>query len=197
MRPQLRALQLNPTTMISSHSQSPCPRIAFAAVIIWILQVTSGFTQATVTVDGSQTFQVIDGFGVNVNHRSWTNDELKPVIDAFIDDAGMTLFRVIYDNTDWEETNSSPDAATINWEYYNQVYTNAEFQALWGIMRYLNERGITNGLFVNFQGPGPQWMGGTNLTHGYENEWAKMIASLIIHARNAQNLDFTLIEPNN
>ena len=45
------------------------------------------------------TYQVIDGFGVNANYRSWNGDELKPVLDALIDQAGMTLFRVVYDNT--------------------------------------------------------------------------------------------------
>ena len=50
----------------------------------------------TVTVDGSQVFQTIEGYGVNVNHRSWTNNELPPVLDAFIDQAGMTLFRIIW-----------------------------------------------------------------------------------------------------
>jgi hypothetical protein len=56
---------------------------------------------ATVTINGAQTYQVIDGFGVNANHRSWTNSELQPVIDALIDQAGMTIFRVLYDRTDW------------------------------------------------------------------------------------------------
>ena len=49
---------------------------------------------ATVTFDGGVTYQVIDGFGADINHRSWTNDELKPVIDGLVDQAGMTLFRV-------------------------------------------------------------------------------------------------------
>ena len=152
---------------------------------------------ASFVVDGAKTYQVIEGFGVNVNHRSWTNDELKPVLDAFIDQAGMTLFRVIHDNTDWETTNSSTDPNLINWDYFNQVYTNAEFEALWGILGYLNQRGITNGLLVNFQGPGPQWMGGTNLIPGFENDWAKMIASLFIYARSNRHLQFSLIAPNN
>ena len=55
----------------------------------------------TATIDGSRTYQVIEGFGANVNHRSWNTNELKPVLDALIDRAGMTLFRVIYDKADW------------------------------------------------------------------------------------------------
>jgi hypothetical protein len=184
-------------SLTSRNDLAAWPRPALPILAAFLILFGGSVRAATVLVDGSQTYQVIEGFGVNVNHRSWTNNELQPVLDAFIDQAGMTLFRVIYDNTDWETSNSSPDPATINWNYYNQVYTNSEFQALWGIMRYLNQRGITNGVMVNFQGPGPQWMGGTNLTSGLENEWAKMIASLFIYARNTQHLAFSLIAPNN
>ncbi|MGO9479054.1 MAG: hypothetical protein ACLP7I_14065 [Limisphaerales bacterium] len=151
----------------------------------------------TVTVDGSQVFQTIEGFGVNVNHRSWTNNEVQPVIDAFIDQAGMTLFRIIWDNTDWEATNDNSNPNVMNWSYYNQIYSGPEFQQLWGLMGYLNRRGITNGVMVNFQGPGPAWLGGTNLTPGLENEWAEMIASLFIYARNTEHLQFTLNDPDN
>ena len=50
---------------------------------------------AAVTFNGAVTYQTIDGFGANINHRSWTNYDLVPVIDALVDQAGMTLFRVI------------------------------------------------------------------------------------------------------
>src|SRR5439155_722145 len=40
---------------------------------------------ASVTIDASKTYQVIEGFGVNANHRSWNND-LKPVLDQLIDE---------------------------------------------------------------------------------------------------------------
>src|SRR5512133_2873448 len=44
------------------------------AALLGCLQFSSA---ATVTVDGATTYQLIDGFGVNANHRSWHNDELK------------------------------------------------------------------------------------------------------------------------
>ncbi len=170
----------------------------FLAVVVFLSLSGDNLCAQNVTIDGSQVFQTIEGFGVNVNHRSWTNNELQPVLDAFIDEAGMTLFRVIWDNTDWEGTNDNADPNVMNWAYYNQVYSAPEFQQLWGIMGYLNQRGITNGVMVNFQGPGPVWMGGTNyLIAGYENEWAEMIASLFIYARNTQHLQFSLIAPDN
>ena len=76
----------------------------------------------TVTINGAQTYQVIDGFGVNANHRSWNNNnELKPVLDALIDQAGMTLFHVIFDNNNWEASNDNSNPNVMNWTYYNGI----------------------------------------------------------------------------
>jgi O-glycosyl hydrolase len=173
------------------------PRADWLAVSL-LLALAGPALAATVTVDGAQTYQVIDGFGVNANHRNWTNNELKPVLDALVDQAGLTLFRVVYDNTDWEQTsvyNSNP--TNINWTYYNSVYSSPDFEALWGMAGYLNQRGITNGLMFNFQGAGPAWMADTMLFSGYEDEWAEMIASLVIYARNNRHLQFHLVAPDN
>jgi O-glycosyl hydrolase len=162
-----------------------------------LLALAATANAATLTIDGSQTYQTIDGFGVNANHRSWTNNELKPVLDSLIDQAGMTLFRVLYDKADWESTNDNSDPNVMNWTYYNSVYSAADFQKLWDMMAYLNQRGITNGLMLNFQGAGPQWMGGSPLTPGFEDEWAEMVASLFVYARNNRHLKFTLVAPDN
>ncbi len=154
---------------------------------------------ATTTIDGGVTYQVVDGFGVNANHRSWNNNELKPVIDALIDEAGMTLFRVVYDNANWETTNDNADSNVADWAYYNSVYSSAEFEKLWDLVAYLNSRGITNGAFFNFMGWAPSWMGGDSyrLTVGLEDEWAEMITSLLLYARNARGLQFQLVAPDN
>ena len=119
---------------------------------------------ATVTFNGGVTNQVIDGFGVNANHRSWNNEELKPVIDALVDQAGMTLFRVVYDDANWETNNDNSDPNVMNWAYYAPLYSNAEFTKLWELVAYLNNKGITtNGVILNFMGPGPGWLGGRAL----------------------------------
>jgi len=158
---------------------------------------------ATVTIQGAQTNQVIDGFGVNANHRSWDTNNLPSVLDALIDQAGMTLFRVIYDNTDWEGTNDNADSTVFNWTNYNAIYSSAEFTKLWDMMAYLNQRGITNGAIMNFMGYGPAWLCGSAnfsnqvLTAGLEDEWAEMIASAIIYARNTRGLQFRSVMPNN
>lgn len=166
--------------------------------VAWLLLGTGVGRAATVTVDGGQTYQVIDGFGVNANHRNWINNELQPVLDAFIDQAGLTLFRVVYDKTDWEVTNVyNPNPTNINWSYYNTVYSNADFEAMWGLTGYLNQRGITNGVMFNLQGSGPSWMADTALFPGYEDQWAEMVASLLIHARKTRHLQFGLVAPDN
>ena len=78
-------------------------RIVVSVALAMLVFQTS--RAATVTFNGGVEYQAIDGFGVNANHRSWNNDELKPVLDALIDQAGMTLFRVVYDDTNWEANN--------------------------------------------------------------------------------------------
>ena len=115
---------------------------------------------ATITIDGSVTNQTIEGFGVNINYWGWTNQELKPVIDGLIDGAGMTLFRIVVNNG-WEATNDNDDPNVMNWDYYNALYGSPDFEKVWGLISYLNQKGITNGIMLNFQGPGPDWMGST------------------------------------
>ncbi len=98
---------------------------------------------ATVAIDGAQTYQTIDGFGVNANAQSWNNNELQPVLDALIDQGGMTLFMAnLAFNSNWEATNDNSNPSVMNWTYYNSVYSGPNFQRLWGMMAYLNQRGI-------------------------------------------------------
>ena len=167
---------------------------ALASFLCLSLQMAGG---ANVVIDGSQTFQTIDGFGANINHRGWNNNELKPVIDALVDQAGMTLFRVVYDNTDWETTNDNPDSNSINWNYYAPIYSGPEFQKFWDLMLYLNQKGLTNGVMPNFQGMGPIWMGGQHLNSGFEGEWAEGITSALMYARYSNHVAFNLVAPHN
>jgi O-glycosyl hydrolase len=170
-----------------------CSYVFAAAITVSAIEHS---VAATITVDGSQTNQVIEGFGVNINYWGWTNQDLKPVIDGLIDGAGVTLFRVIKNNG-WEATNDNDDPHLMNWDYYNALYGSPDFEKLWGIIGYLNQKGVTNGIVLNFQGPGPDWMGGYTLLDGYEDEWAEMIVSLLMYARNARHLQFNLVAPNN
>ncbi len=85
----------------------------------------------------------------------------------------------------------------MNWSYYDTVYSTPNIEKLWDLIAYLNQRGISNQLTLNFQGNGPSWLGGTTLTVGYEDEWAEMIASLLVYARNTRHLQFGLVGPDN
>jgi len=163
-----------------------------------LLMLAGGASAATVTIDGAQTYQTIDGFGVNANAQSWNNDELQPVLDALIDQGGMTLFVANFAcNSNWEETNDNSDPSAMNWAYYNSVYSAPNFQRLWGMVAYLNQRGITDGLVPKFGGPAALWLGGLSLIPGYENEYAEQVASALIYARNTQHLQFSVVWPVN
>ena len=61
------------------------------------------------TINGAQTFQTIDGFGVNLNSLSWKNGELAPVLDMLVDQLGATTWRVVFDMEDWESANDNTD----------------------------------------------------------------------------------------
>ena len=167
------------------------------ALGIFLLGALLRAQTTSVTVNGAQAYQVIEGFGVNANHRSWNGTELQPVLNALIDQAGMTLFRVVYDNTDWEEVNDNSNPAVMNWTYYNTIYGSAQFAKLWDMIAFLNQRGITDGVMFKFMGPGPSWMGGGWLTAGMEEEWAEQIASLLYYARYTRGLTFRLVGPGN
>ncbi|HOX56343.1 MAG TPA: putative Ig domain-containing protein [Candidatus Paceibacterota bacterium] len=172
------------------------------AVCLTVLVSSLHWRSVAVTFQGAQTNQVIDGFGVNINYRSWNGNELQPVVDALIDQAGMTHFRVVYEPTDWEAANDDADPNVFNWSYYNGIYSSTEFMRLWNLFAYLNSRGITNGAFFNFMGWGPGWMTKPDTTSGslkpgMESEWAEMIASMLVYARNTMGLQFSLVAPDN
>ena len=171
-------------------------RLPTTRLLLLLFLIARPAGSATVTIDGSVTNQVIDGFGVDANYWHFNNDELWPPIDALIDQAGMTLFRVVVNNG-WEAVNDNDDPAVMNWTYYNAIYSSPEFEKLWSVISHLNQKGITNGIILNFQGPGPDWLGGDSLFNGYEDEWAEMVASLLIYARTNRHLQFNLVGPNN
>ena len=152
---------------------------------------------ATLTVDGAQKFQTIDGFGVNANSLSWKNGELKPAIDILADEMGSSVWRVVFYMEDWESTNDNSDPNVFNWDYYNALYSNAKFQNLWGTIGYLEQKGLSSRTVLSFMGDVPGWMGGGQINPSSEDEWVKMIASLVYYARNTMHLSFSLLDPMN
>ena len=149
------------------------------------------------TIDGSRTYQTIDGWGVSANSASWNNGELRPALDMLVDTNGSTIWRVVIDNADWEAQNDNSDPQVPNWTYYNAVYSSARFEELWSTIAYLNQKGITDGLMLNFMGRGPTWMGGANLPSNMEDEWVEMVATAAYYGLTVRGLRFGLFAPNN
>ena len=157
----------------------------------------SGGGGTALTIDGNQRFQTIDGFGVSANSASWNNGELRPAIDRLVDEGGSTIWRVIIDMADWEAQNDDANAGNFNWTYYNTVYSSQKFEELWATLAYLNQKGVTSMLMLNFMGRGPTWMGGADLPTAMEDEWVETVASAAYYARNTRNIQFGLFAPNN
>ncbi len=150
------------------------------------------------TVDAAQTFQTMDGFGVNVNSLSWDDGELRPALDKLVDDLSATMYRVILDEMDWEAVNDNADPNSFNWTYYNAIYGGPKFQELWSTLRYLNSKGIESGLMLNFMGKGPDWIGpASTVSVSMEDEFVETIASAVYYARNSAGVRFTLLAPMN
>jgi hypothetical protein len=152
---------------------------------------------ATLSLDGSRTFQTMDGVGVNINSLSWMNGESKPAIDRLADEMGCTVWRVVFDMEDWENPNDNADPATPDWTYYNALYSNAKFQNLWGTLAYLESKGFTNTIALSFMGRVPTWMGGSSINSTAEDEWVEMMATLMYYARNTRGLQFKILDPLN
>jgi O-glycosyl hydrolase len=146
----------------------------------------------------SQKFQRIDGFGVNANTGSWNGKELEPALDLLLDSLHATIWRVIVETVEkWEETNDNDDPFVFNWNYYNKLYETEKFRKVWDMISYLNNRGITDRLMVNFMGYAPPWMGIKVIKPEYEDEYVEMITSFFYYALRVKQLKFGLIAPTN
>lgn len=154
-------------------------------------------SRTTVTVDGAQIYQSIDGFGASANAASWKNGELRPALDMLVDQLGATIWRVVIENGDWEAVNDNADPAVFNWAYYNTVYTSPRLEALWSTIAYLNQKGISDTLMLNVMGPVAPWMGGSRINTAAEDEWVEMIASLAYYGRVTRGLRFSMLAPMN
>ncbi len=158
----------------------------------------------TLTVDGAQTHQTLDGFGVNINTAWWLGGQyydaraVRTAIDLLVDQLGATLFRAVIEEMDWEATNDNADPAVFNWTYYNSVFSNAKFTGIWNTLRYLNQKGVTDRLVISFMGAPPSWMGSNyGVDQGKEDEFAETVAALLYYARHTAGVQFKLVSPMN
>jgi O-glycosyl hydrolase len=191
--------------------------IIFSALVINPPAVSAQPAEISVSIDGATKFQTMDGFGVNINPAWWYNGEyedakvVQPAIDLLVDSLGATIFRAVIEEIDWETINDDNDPNHFNWTYYNSVFTNARFRGVWNTLRYLNQKGITNGLIISLMGSPPaaapleksdpqrSWMGGIDYTIAElkEDEFVESMAALLYYMRHTAKIQFSLVSPMN
>jgi hypothetical protein len=151
-----------------------------------------------IKIDGARKFQVINGIGVNANTRSWNGKELEPAVNLLLDSMHASIWRVLVETVEkWEDINDNNDPFTFNWNYYNTLYETPKFKKVWDMVKYLNDRGVTDNLMVNFMGFAPEWMGTKVIEPRYEDEYVEMIVSFFHYALKTKHLRFGLIAPTN
>ena len=149
----------------------------------------------TPSPDGPERFQTVSGLGVNANVHSWDNGRLRPAIDM-IADLGDVSWRVIIDKADWEVDKDPSDPATIDWTRYTPIYERGKMADLWNTIEYISSKSRQQ-VMVNVMGGVPEWMGGNHIDTAAEDQWVRMIASMVAYGRNVRKLDFTLLSPMN
>lgn len=178
-----------------------CSTIFFALNFLQydaIGQSASSLSHIAIRLDGSRRFQRIDGFGVNANTRSWNRTKLQPALDLLLDSMHATIWRVIVETVEnWETVNDNNDPFSFNWDYYNKLYETPKFQKAWDMIQYLNRRGITDKVMINFMGFAPKWMGIKVINPEYEDEYVEMIVSFFHYALKTRHVQFGLIAPTN
>ncbi|MEJ0106679.1 MAG: hypothetical protein WDO19_30835 [Bacteroidota bacterium] len=111
-----------------------------------------------------------------------------------LDSVNATVWRVIVETVyNWEDKNDNNDPFVFNWDYYNQLYATPKYQKAWDMIAYLNKRGITKNLMINFMGPIPLWMGGKVVKEKYEDEYIEMLVSFFYYAKKTKHLQIGLI----
>ena len=162
-----------------------------------IAQVTGPRKTVGLAIDAGFTYQQIDGFGVNANTWSW-NKEFEPAAALMLDSLKVNLWRVIVETVEnWEVKNDNKDPFTFNWKYYNRLYETPKFRKAWDMIAYLNKRGVTDGLMINFMGRVPLWMGGEVVKPEFEDEYVEMLVSFFYYAVHVKKLHIGLIAPMN
>jgi O-glycosyl hydrolase len=166
-----------------------------------------------IIVKASDQFQTISGFGLNFTAPYFREDQ-KPMFDMFINDLGVTMFRVVpyLVYSDWEVTNDNDDPEVMNWEYYNNRYSSPIFEATWTAIRFLNSRHIRP--VIALMGPVTEWMLAKSsepprhrvctpssqipsLSPAMYSEFAEEVVSMLMYARSKEKLDFEYFSPFN
>lgn len=177
--------------------------IPFFDSILWAIFIGNPFVSFcqqsnnqtfSIQIDGSRVYQQMDGIGVNANTSSWKDHDLEPALNLLLDSMHATVWRIIVETVEkWEEVNDNDDPHSFNWDYYNTLYETPKFQKAWDMIAYLNGRGISDKLMINFMGAIPPWMGGEVILEDKEDEYIEMVVSFFHYARHQKHLHFGLV----
>lgn len=185
-----------------------------AGLIVVLLPLSSpAQTHVTVQIDGSNTHQVMDGFGIQlyalggfVNFHGVQYSEFVPdMVNRF----NYRYARIIIDPQNKESINDNASPANYNWGYFNPVF--AASKDRWGVsiferFKLMQDYGLEPIPTPNFW---PVWMLTSNsdpanriryfdgsIPNIYQ-EVGEFWAAFCIYARNNHNLVFKLISMQN
>lgn len=152
---------------------------------------------SNLTIDGAPHFQTIDGFGVNANSLPWDNGALAPALDQLTGTMDTSVWRIIVESKEgWEDNPAPGDATSYDWAYYSNLYETPKFQALWGVLAYLQQKHAPT-IMLNVMGCAPEWIGGCTVSLDKEDYYVKMESSLLYYARNVKHLRIDIFSPMN
>jgi len=158
-------------------------------------------TQVALTLDGSTTFQTIEGLGVNINSGAWDSGAFAPYLTKAVQEMGASRFRVVVEEASaLEPSNDDADPATFDWTDYDATFSTTQFQNLWSTIAHLNSLGISGGITLSIMGQAPAFMGQPlTTTTAIKNEWAEMVAALANYGLVRRNppVTFGAFSPNN
>ncbi|MCJ7692710.1 MAG: hypothetical protein MUO22_04780, partial [Sedimentisphaerales bacterium] len=148
-------------------------------------------------LNAEKQFQVIDGFGANINPAQWRDGELKAAIDLLVDELGCSLFRFdCYGQANWLDPGKRDEEGCYAEAYLEEVYTSKVFRDAWETYRYMQSKGVK--LFLNVSGRIPAGLAGPDGERLIDYDgYAEMVVSLLKWARYRENLEFTLFAPYN
>jgi len=158
--------------------------------------VTTASKTIQVTVNAAQTYQTIDGFGVNINSKQW-QPRLMPAMELLLHDLGASLYRLdIFGKSNWIDPDETLGPAGLNPARLESLYRGEIANRGWAMIRWLNEHGIQP--YLTASGIVPAWMlasDGKTLAD-YEH-FSEMMASLVDWAIHREGLKLSYFGPLN
>jgi hypothetical protein len=147
-------------------------------------------------VNANQAFQILDGFGVNINSKQW-QPCLLPAMELLLDDLGATLYRLdIFGKSNWPDPAGTIGAASLDPARMRAIYQGEIACRGWEMIRYLNGRGIEP--YLTASGDVPAWMLAPDRKTLIDYEhFSEMMVSLVDWAIHREGLKIRCFGPLN